>query len=168
MIARMSPLAAVGFLALVSMNAWLISVMIDENGPDDSIATGSLGAQPKIQSIGDASVATKSLASYSQTLEQPIFSKTRTPFVPPPPPPPAPLPSATPPQVHTDPGLVLGGVMVNGKLRKAYLFTKANPQGTWVDEGENFMGWKVRSVHSTTATLQQQSRKIELHLYPPQ
>ena len=35
--------------------------------------------------------------------------------------------------------------------------------GTWVNEGETLMGWKVESVSSTK--LQQQDRTIELELY---
>jgi hypothetical protein len=68
--------------------------------------------------------------------------------------------------VVADPGLILGGVMTNDRLRKAYLVTKTNSAGSWVGEGESFMGWKIQSVDATSARLQQQDRTIELQLYP--
>jgi hypothetical protein len=61
--------------------------------------------------------------------------------------------------------LVLGGVTIAGDLRKAYLFTQADPKGAWVSEGESFMGWKVEAVGSMSTKLQQQGRTIELDLY---
>jgi hypothetical protein len=97
-------------------------------------------------------------------LRRPLFFKTRAPFVPrPPPPPPKPTPA---PVVQADPGLVLGGVVINRDLRKAYLLSKADPRGAWVSEGDNFMGWKIVSVERTGAKLQQSDRMLELQLYP--
>jgi hypothetical protein len=34
-----------------------------------------------------------------------------------------------------------------------------------VNEGEDFMGWKVASVGETSTKLQQQDRTVELELY---
>ena len=76
------------------------------------------------------------------------------------------MPTAPPP-VMTDPGLVLGGIIANGDMRKIYLSSRDDPQGAWVGEGETFRGWKVQSVGSTSTKLEQQNRTIELHLYPP-
>jgi hypothetical protein len=56
--------------------------------------------------------------------------------------------------------------MTNRHLRKVYLLTKANPAGSWLAEGESFMGWKIQSVDASSAKLQQQDRTIELQLYP--
>jgi hypothetical protein len=56
--------------------------------------------------------------------------------------------------------------MTIGGLRKAYLLTKTNPAGSWVTEGDNFMGWIISSVDSSSAKVQQQDRTIELQLYP--
>jgi hypothetical protein len=53
-----------------------------------------------------------------------------------------------------------------GRLRKAYLLTKTDPAGSWVSEGDSFMGWIIKSVDSASAKVQQQDRTIELHLYP--
>jgi hypothetical protein len=56
--------------------------------------------------------------------------------------------------------------MTNDRLRKAYLLTKTNSAGSWVGEGESFLGWKIQSVDTTSAKLRQQDRIIELQLYP--
>jgi hypothetical protein len=56
--------------------------------------------------------------------------------------------------------------MTIGHLRKAYLLTKTNPAGSWVREGDSFMGWIIKSVDSASAKVQQQDRIIELQLYP--
>jgi hypothetical protein len=53
-----------------------------------------------------------------------------------------------------------------GQLRKAYLLTKTNPAGSWVGEGDSFMGWIIKSVDGASAKVQQQDRTIELQLYP--
>jgi hypothetical protein len=61
--------------------------------------------------------------------------------------------------------LALGGITIARGVRKAYLFTRTDPNGTWVNEGESFMGWKVEAVDSMSTKLQQQGRTIELELY---
>jgi hypothetical protein len=72
--------------------------------------------------------------------------------------------AAASPSPH--PGFVMGGVTIARGIRNAYLLTRAGPGGAWVNEGEDFMGWKVESVGSTGTKLQQQGRTIELELYP--
>jgi hypothetical protein len=60
----------------------------------------------------------------------------------------------------------LGGVAMDGSLKKAYLFSKGNPQGSWISEGETFLGWNVVSIDSGAARLKQADRVLELQLYP--
>jgi hypothetical protein len=165
MTARIPPLAVIALAVLVGLNAWLLSALVENNALGDHVVTGTVGAALKIQALGNAVPAAKPIDAYSQILAQPVFLKARTPFVaPPPPPPPAPV---APAAVHTDPGLVLGGVTLTSSVRKVYLFSKADPQGTWVGEGESFKGWRVQSIDSTGAKLQQHNRTLELYLYPP-
>jgi hypothetical protein len=61
----------------------------------------------------------------------------------------------------------LGGVLTLNDIRKAFLFSKADPRGSWLNEGESFMGWRIQSVDGSSARLQQQDRTIQLQLYPP-
>ena len=82
-----------------------------------------------------------------------------------PPPPPAVI--APPPPVVIDPGLVLGGVLIKNGVRKAYVFSRANTGGgAWISEGQDFMGWSIKSVSGAGAKLEQQGRSIDLRLYP--
>ena len=88
----------------------------------------------------------------------------REPFVLAPPPPPR-LQCCLRPVV-VDPGLVLGGVMIKNDVRKAYVFSRSNASGAWASEGDDFMGWQIRSINRTGAKLEQKGRSIDLQLYP--
>lgn len=108
----------------------------------------------------------KPIDVYEQTLARPIFFKARTPFVPSPPQPAKVV--APPAPVVADPGLALGGVMIERSARKAYVFSRTSNQGIWISEGQQFMGWEVRSISTTGARLEQHGRSLELELYPRQ
>jgi hypothetical protein len=56
--------------------------------------------------------------------------------------------------------------MINSGVRKAYVFGKTGAAGTWTSEGDDFMGWRVRSISGIGAKLEQQGRSIDLLLYP--
>jgi len=163
MIARMAPLTAAWFLFLGGVDAWLLSVLIDDSPPSEQVVTGAIGAAPNLTDVNLPPA--KSLDAYRYILAQPIFLKTRAPFVAPPP---AALPpSVVPPPTYTDPAFVLGGITMSRKIRKAYLFARGESQGVWVSEGEHFKGWSIQTVDSGSVKLQQQNRTIELFLYPP-
>jgi hypothetical protein len=165
---RIAPLAGAGLLALIGLNGWSLSSLVGGSLDDDQRAVEPIEWRPQLSISADERTAQKPIEDYPLTLAHPIFFKTRQPFVPPPPsPPPAPVKAApAPPPAIVDPGLVLGGVMTIGHLRKAYLLTKTNPAGSWVAEGDNFMGWVIKSIGSSSAKVQQQDRTIELQLYP--
>ena len=44
--------------------------------------------------------------------------------------------------------------MVNGTIKKAYLLQKTDKSGAWVDEGDDFVGWRVQSITTDAAKLQ--------------
>jgi hypothetical protein len=161
---RLSPLALLSFVAMGCIDVWLLSVALGTFAKDDEIPSGKFEWSPKLSTPGGGLPNAKPISTYSETLLRPIFFKSRAPFVAPPPPPPPPQ-AAIPRPPPLDPGFVLGGVTIARGIRKAYLLTKVGPGGTWVSEGENFMGWKVESVSSTSTKLQQQDRTIELELY---
>jgi hypothetical protein len=107
--------------------------------------------------------------AYQQALAHPIFFKTRLTFAPPPPPPPPPVSRpAPPPAPAADPGLAVGGVVINGEVKNAYVFRKADHSGSWLAEGEEIMGWKVHSIDNGGAKLRKDDRNIELQLYTQQ
>jgi len=121
--------------------------------------------KPNVSAADQAPPASRPIGSYEQVLAHPLFFKTREPFVSAPPLPP-PLRSVAPATLVVDPGISVGGVLISGPIRKAYLISNANQDGTWVREGDEYNGWKVQSVTAGIARLQRDDRLIELPLYP--
>jgi len=164
---RVAPWRAIVLTGLVGLNVGLAAIAASALLSDDAIAPTHVDWKPPIATDGTAPPDPKPITHYLQTLAHPIFFKTREPFVPPPPaPPPLPPTRTSPPPVVADPGLMLGGIMVMRGVRKAYVFRKTDPSGTWVAHGEDFMGWKVQTIDASGIVLGNGERKIDLKLYP--
>ena len=163
---RLSPFRAMVLLFAVGVNAWLLVAVAAEFAAGNlSVAEGEVW-NPQLSSTLEKVPAAKPIDAYREVLARPIFFKSREPFVPAPPPPP-PAVAAVPPPVVVDPGLVLGGIMIKNGVRKAYMFSRANAAGAaWIDEGQDFMGWSIRSISGTGVKVEQQGRSIDLRLYP--
>jgi hypothetical protein len=173
MIRGIAPLTAIALLILGGSSILLLGLTVAEILQDDDVSTPKIEWTPKLSTSAERLTSVTPLNAYQQTTARPIFFKTRQPFVPPPPPPPPPPtpppPRASPPPPPiVDPGLAVGGVMISGGAKKAYLFRKADRAGSWLAEGEEIMGWKVQSIDSGGAKLQQDRRNIELPLYAQQ
>lgn len=168
MTARIAPLALAGLVALGGLNAWLLTVVTAEHAAEqETAAPATTEWSPRLPSSELQPHGPKTIGSYNQTLATPVFFKSRRPYVPPPPAPkPLPKPVAAPPPAPVDPGLVLGGIMITDGMKKAYLFSKADPRGIWLSEGEAIAGWKLEAIDTMSARLQQAGRSIELQLYP--
>jgi hypothetical protein len=69
------------------------------------------------------------------------------------------------PPLIVDPSLTLGEMVTTDESRMAFVISRTDPRGLWLKEGEDFQGWKLKSVKTTGATLNQQDRSIELQLY---
>jgi hypothetical protein len=160
---RTSHLVLCGLALLAAANVGLLLLAVHQGMAEDQAATEETGWSPRLPKLEDARTLTTAAASYQEILASPIFSRSRAPFVPPAPPAPKPSP---PPAVFIDPGLVLGGVMVNGAIKKAYLFQKSDKSGAWVGEGDDFVGWRVQSITTDAAKLQRETNVIEVRLYP--
>ncbi|MBV9970184.1 MAG: hypothetical protein JO228_09385 [Xanthobacteraceae bacterium] len=163
---RIAPLAGAALLALIGLNGWVLTCALGALLHGSAAAEQKIEWRPQLSTSEDVSTIQKPIETYGMTVAHPIFYKSREPFVPPPPTTPPPKVAQSAPSAPVDPGLILGGVMTIGHLRKAYLLTSANPAGLWVAEGENFMGWVITSVDSASAKVRQQDRTIELQLYP--
>jgi hypothetical protein len=149
---------------LAGVNAWLLSVALDGNVGGNP-TTASERASTLSAAI-DGVPGAKPITAYDQTLAHPIFSKSREPYVPPPPAPPPPPQVAKPaPPPIVDPGLTLGGIVITDESKMAFVISRTDPRGLWLKEGEDFQGWKLKSIETTGATLNQQDRSIELQLY---
>jgi hypothetical protein len=160
---RTPPLVLFGLALLAAVNAWLLLMAAHQTMSEDQVAAEEPGWTPRLPSLEDAQTPTTATVSYQEILAHPIFSRSRAPYVPPAPPAPK---SSPPPAVFIDPGLVLGGVMVNGAIKKAYLFQKTDKSGAWVGEGDDFVGWRVQSITADAAKLQKETHVIEVRLYP--
>ena len=160
---KITPLALIGLVALGSLNAWLLTVVIGEFAPANPVSPPAANQTGKPAAAMPAPITQKPIGSYGKTLAQPVFFRTRSPYVPPPP---APVAQTIPaPAPIVNPGLSVAGVIINDKLRKAYVLKPSEAQGTWVAEGENIQGWTLQSVKPTGITLAQNNRTLDLELY---
>lgn len=160
---RAPPLVLFGLALLAVADVGLLQMAIHQAMSEDQVATEEPGWSPRLPKLEDARTLTTATASYQEILASPVFSRSRAPFVPSAPPVPK---SSPPPAVFIDPGLVLGGVMVNGAVKKAYLFRKTDKSGAWVGEGDDFVGWRIQSITADAAKLQKETHVIEVRLYP--
>ena len=164
---RISPIRAIGLLAFLGVNIWLLGFVAIEVMSDNRTLSDKVDWNHGLSASVAKAGSRKPIETYAHILAQPVFFRSRQPFVPAPS---APLPVSlpAPPTVVIDPGLTLGGVMIKGGVKKAYVFNKAGTSGTWTSEGDDFMGWRVGSISGTGAKLEQKGRSIDLLLYPQQ
>jgi len=163
---RVSPFRAIVLLFAVGVNVWLFMTLAAEFATGNFAVVEGAVWNPQLSSTMEKVPTARPIDAYREILARPIFFKSREPFVPAPPPPP-PVVVAIPPPAVVDPGLVLGGVMIKNGVKKAYVFNRANTAGgAWITEGQDFMGWSIRSISGTGAKLEQQGRPIDLRLYP--
>ncbi|MBU6462904.1 MAG: hypothetical protein KGL35_22445 [Bradyrhizobium sp.] len=161
----LSPKTAI-LLSLSTLNVVLLVCIVMQFPLDGSVPLNRVAGALNVSGSLKEATARKPFEDYSLILAHPVFFKSRVPFVAPPPAPAA-LPSTPKPPVVTDPGLVVGGVMLRNGLSKAFLFSKAGPStGTWASEGEEFQGWRVQSIDNSGVKLEQNGRSIRLTLYP--
>jgi hypothetical protein len=160
---RTPPLVFFGLALLAAANAWSLIMTAQQTMFEDQVAAEEPGWSPRLPSLEDARMQTTTTVSQQGILAHPIFSRSRAPYVPPAPPAPK---SGPPPVAFTDPGFVLGGVMVNGTIKKVYLLQKTDKSGAWVGEGDDFVGWRVQSITTDAAKLQKETHVIEVLLYP--
>jgi len=162
---RVSPFRGMVLLFALGVNAWLLVAVAAEFAAGDLSVIERAAWSPQLSSTLEKVPAAKPIEAYREILTRPIFFKSREPFVPAPPPPP-PVVVAMPPAVVVDPGLVLGGVLIKKGMKKAYVFSRANMSGAWANEGDEVLGWQIRSINGAGAKLEQSGRSIELQLYP--
>lgn len=162
---RVAPFRVIVLLFAFGVNGWLLLAVAAELASGDLSVTEKAVWNPQLSSTGEKVPTAKPIDAYWEILARPVFFKSREPFVPAPPPPPPPV-VAMPPPIAVDPGLVLGGVMIKNSVKKVYVFSRANTSGAWANEGEEFMGWQIRSINGAGAKLEQGGRSIELKLYP--
>jgi hypothetical protein len=160
---RIAPLTMAGAAIVLSVNVMLLAAILADLESDGLATIDKVGWKNNLSPPVGGAISQKPIDTYVQILAKPVFFKSREPFVPAPPPPVT--KTASPPTV-IDPNLVLGGVMIENNMKKAYLFSRASAGGAWLSEGEEFLGWHIRSIDGTSAKLEQKDRHIDLLLYP--
>jgi hypothetical protein len=164
---RVTPLAIFGLLLLSASDLLLLKIAATEAISENSTGTDKIAWNANLPGVSGALAKRRPIEAYREIVAHPVFFKSREPFVSAPPLPPV-AAAPPPPTVAIDPGLALGGVMIKKEFRKAYVLSRAGPGGAWIKEGEDFMGWKVVSISSGGAKLEQAGRSIDLPLYPEQ
>jgi hypothetical protein len=154
-------------LLVIVVDLWLVIVAAIELLSDDAASADKIEWNANLAVSGDAMAKPKPIDAYREILAHPVFFKSRTPFVAPPPPPPAAVTPPLPP-VPVDPGLAISGVMIKEGFKTVYVLSRGADNGSWIREGEVFMGWKVVVVSEGGAKLEQGGRSIELTIYPQQ
>lgn len=168
MIRGVAPLHRISLMMLGGAGMVLLTLTAREIRQADTVATPMVDWTPRLSTAAEPLTAGPPLTASRQTTARPVFFKTRHPFVPPPlppPPPPQAAKPAAPPAPPADPGLAVGGVTIINGTKKAYLFTKTDRNGSWLGEGEQITGWKVKSIDGAGAKLTKDGREIELPLY---
>jgi len=161
---RTPPLTVAAAAIALSINVALLAAILTGLESDGLAATDRVGWKNDLSPPTGGAVSQKPADAYAQILAKPVFFKSREPFVPAPPP--RPVTKTAPPTSVIDSNLVLGGVMIESNVRKAYLFSRGNAGGAWLSEGEEFLGWQIRSIDGTSAKLEQNDRNLYLQLYP--
>jgi type II secretory pathway component PulC len=154
----LTPVQVLCLSTLVLINGWFIGVIAFadwrlEAAADSPTGVAVTGAVVK----GGRTVPP--LESFNQVLAQPVFFKSRQPFV---------AIQAKPAAVIApapDPGFIVGGVIIRGGVRKAFIYTRDKSVGAWTEVGQKVMGWEVRSVDENDVTVEQQGRSLKVRLY---
>lgn len=156
-------------LAVASLCAALLGVVRQstvETAPVEAIGAAGM----KLPAIVVASPVIWTLDRFPETLQRPIFSATRRPFVPAAEPPP-PEPQIEPPvevlEVPSQPpqGIALRGVSISASGRKALVASSADPSGTWMAPGDSLESWSLSEIGDETAVFKMAEESIVLHLY---
>lgn len=161
---RLSPLMAMVLAAAASMVAIssfyaVYSIL----GPESALPPEPSEWRPP-SFVADEAASQKPAANDVETLNRPIFNKSRRPIVA--------TSSAAPKQDNAEPvvsmtGLQLAGIIKKGKSRQAFILSPANPGGEWLAAGETINSWTISVIGDTELTLRSGEKSTRLQLYPP-
>ena len=98
-------------------------------------------------------------------LTRPIFFTSRKPFEPPPA-----REAASPPTVSapppSDPILLVDGIVLTSRSRKAHVRRPAEVDGRWHEAGQVIDGWTIVEIDAVGILLEQSGRRVPVRLYP--
>lgn len=161
-----STVIAVVVVALVALNWHLIFQPVDLSPlpsalPNPEATLDEPAPQPS-QSI------TLKTSNYPQTLARPLFfpdrqppkQKKQTPKN-------AASKQKTVPERHLPDGIKLVGILrSNHTPGRALIRSKEQPTGNWVEEGQEFDGWRIRRIDRSRVIMETGKKRHELLLFP--
>lgn len=156
----LNPIQVFCLSALVLINSWFIGIMALSDWR--FAATAELPTVAAVtKAVVKGSQAAPPLESFNQVVAQPVFFKSRQPFV---------AVQTKPAAVMAlapvvDPGFIVGGISIRHGVRKAFIYTRDKSVGAWTEVGQKVIGWEVRSVDENDVTLEQQGRLLNIRLY---
>ena len=149
--------AVVAALGLV--NWWVMEL---EPVPPPAVAGSARADAPAAPVSSPRPVDDRPLSDFEEIVRRPLFSASRSPFVPTESTPTLAGPSRRPPDIR------LTGVAIDASKKQALLRTPQQPQGRWVEEGDSIDGWLLRSVRDDAVIVASGQQTHELRLYPAQ
>jgi hypothetical protein len=102
------------------------------------------------------------LSDFEEFVRRPLFTASRSPFVPTGSTQTLAGPSVRPSDIR------LAGVAIDAGKKQALLRTPQQPQGRWVEQGDSIDGWLLRSVRDDAVIVASGQQTHELRLYPTQ
>ncbi|MBH5403173.1 hypothetical protein HZZ13_36070 [Bradyrhizobium sp. CNPSo 4010] len=161
---RPPPLATICLLVLGLLDACLLGAIVKSSFFQSVEASESvIGALDGAGEKKVPEVPGKQIAALGRTLATPAFFKSRAPYVPP-----APVTVAAAPvaPVAPPPTVTVAGIVIDKRVKKALVVSPADNNGTWLNEGDQVMGWKVEAITAAGVTLRQNSSKLDVRMYP--
>lgn len=157
------PLAIICLLGFGLLDIYLLGAITQSSLQPIEASESPAGALRSEREKKVPEVRSKQIAALGRTLAAPAFFKSRAPYVPPAPTAVAPAAVAAMPPPPT---VTVSGIVIDKRVKKALLMTPVDHNGTWLNEGDQVMGWKVEAITSAGITLRQNSSKIEIKMYP--
>src|SRR5262245_44386612 len=159
------PLIAIA--ALVCLDAGLLAcgwAALSGGIPTNDAAAHDNWAPPDFNAPQQASGRLRQAADDEPILARPIFFASRKPFELA-----APRATAPPPAVSApppDPNLVVDGIVLTGKSRRAHMRRSTEADGRWHEPGQIIDGWTVTDIDASGVVLEQAGRRLPFRMYP--
>jgi Type II secretion system protein C len=142
---------------LVGFTGWIVLVVLVTLAAVVSLEMSAVSMPEWLGVPSSASrvAAVRSPVHVEDIVQRPLFARSRQGTVQ------AAVPlQALPPSPATlDRDVTLKGVFISGSVAKAFLLSRQNPLGLWVQAGEDIAGWNVMEVQPDQVILQGEGEK---------
>jgi hypothetical protein len=123
------------------------------------VTAGEAPAEPPVAPVSSPRpVDHDPLSAFDEMVRRPLFTASRSPFV----------PTQSTPNLAGPPDIRLTGVAIDASKKRALLRSSQQPQGRWVEQGQSIDGWQLQSVRDDAVIITSGQQMHELRLYPAQ